>query len=269
MKTIAKTLVLSSLSLLATTLFSQQAFAQTSTENKEQAVSVIGFGAGYVPEYEGAQKRRAIPVLFGEYRNSNGFFVSSMKGIGLEKQAGDVEVSAALSYRGGRRDNRSNSSLFGSDDLKGMGDIPGSAVASLEASTLLAGTVKIHGSANLALNHRDNGNSFKFGVSRLIYQTNTDQVGLDFSTEFADRKFNQTYFGVTAQQSQNSGYRPYKLKNGFNQMNASVAWNHVIDQHWSVRTMLGVTQLTDEAANSPIAKNKTNPVLISTVNYRF
>jgi outer membrane scaffolding protein for murein synthesis (MipA/OmpV family) len=269
MKTTAKIMSLASLSLLIATLFSQQASAQTTTENKEQAVSVIGFGAGYVPEYEGAQKRRAIPVLFGEYRNSNGFFISSMKGIGMEKQAGDIEVSAALSYRGGRRDNRSNSSLFGSDDLKGMGDIPGSAIASLEASTLLAGNVKIHGSANLALNHRDNGNSFKFGVSPLVYQTGSDQVGLDFSAEYADAKFNQTYFGVTAQQSQNSGYLPYNLKAGFNQLNASVAWNHVIDQHWSVRTMLGVTQLTGDVANSPIVKNKTNPMLITTVNYRF
>lgn len=269
MKTTVHTRIASVLALFSIVAVSQSAVAQTAQDNKGQASTVVGFGAGYVPEYDGAQKRRAIPVLFGEYRNGEGFFVSSMRGIGMEKQAGEFGVSAALSYRGGRKDQRSNSSLFGSDDLKGMGDIPGSAVANLEVSTLLAGKVKVYGSGNFALNHRDNGNTFKIGVSPLVYQSNTDQVGLDFSAEYADRKFNQTYFGVTAQQSQKSGYRPYNLKAGFNQLNASIAWNHVIDNHWSVRTMLGVTQMTGDAADSPIVKNKTNPMFISTVNYRF
>lgn len=269
MKTTVNTRIASVLALFSIVAVSQSAVAQTAPENKEQASTVVGFGAGYVPEYDGAQKRRAIPVLFGEYRNGEGFFVSSMRGIGMEKQAGEFGVSAALSYRGGRKDQRSNSSLFGSDDLKGMGDIPGSAVANLEVSTLLAGQVKLYAGANLALSNRDNGNSFKFGVSRLIFQTSADQVGLDFSAEYADRKFNQTYFGVTTQQSQNSGYRAYSPKAGLNQMSASIAWNHVIDSRWSVRTMAGVTQLTGDAANSPIVKNKVNPMLISTVNYRF
>ena len=269
MKITAKQVSLSILTLFCSSLISHPALAQTQTQNNEQASTVVGFGVGYIPEYEGAKKHRAIPVLFGEYHNGKGFFVSSMKGIGLEQKVGDFELSAALSYRGGREDSRNNSSLFGSDDLKGMGDISGSAAANLEVSTQLAGLAKIYASSNLALSKRENGHSFKFGVSPLAYQSQSDQVMLDISAEYGDAKFNQTYFGVTAQQSANSGYKPYSLKAGFNQANFSVAWNHVIDSNWSVRTMVGVTQLIGDAADSPIVKKKTNPMLISTVNYRF
>lgn len=269
MKNSVKHLTSSALTLLSFALISLSAQAQSNPDNKEQASSVVGFGLGYVPEYEGAKKHRAIPVLFGEYHNGKGFFVSSMRGIGLEQQWDNVAVSAALSYRGGREDSRSNSSLFGSDDLKGMGNISGSVAANLEVSTLVGGMAKIYASSNLALSKRENGHSFKFGVSPMVYQTKTDQVGLDLSAEYGDAKFNQTYFGVSAQQSANSGYKPFSLKAGFNQLNLSAAWTHAIDSNWSVRTMVGVSQLIGDVADSPIVKKKTNPMLISTVNYRF
>jgi len=85
MKTTVHTRIASVLALFSIVAVCQSAVAQTAPENKEQASTVVGFGAGYVPEYDGAQKRRAIPVLFGEYRNGEGFFVSSMRGIGMEQ----------------------------------------------------------------------------------------------------------------------------------------------------------------------------------------
>ncbi len=269
MKIIANHVVISALTLLSSALITSHAMAQSASDNKEQASSVVGFGLGYIPEYEGAKKQRVIPVLFGEYKNSSGFFLSSLRGIGVEKAYGDFEISAALAYRGGREDNRSNNSLFGSDDLKGMGNIAGSVSGKIGVSTMLGGTVKAYADANLALTKRENGHSFKFGITPLVYQSKTDQLGLDLSAEYGDAKFNQTYYGVTALQSANSGYKAYSLKAGFNQVNASVAWTRAIDNNWSVRTMVGVTQLIGDVADSPIVKKKTNTMLVSTVNYRF
>lgn len=269
MKTKANFFALCSLAIASASLLSGTAAAQSTAANSDQASTVVGLGVGYLPEYLGAKKHRAVPILIGEYNNGKGFFVSSMRGIGMESNYGDVKLSAALGFRAGRDDSRNNSALFGSDDLRGMGDISGMLTGNLEVSTLVAGNIKLYASTNLALSKRENGSSYKFGVSPLLYQSTTDQVGLDLSAEYGDAKFNQTYFGVSAAQSARTPYKAFQVKAGFNQLSASVAWNHVIDSNWSVRTMVGVSQLTGDVADSPIVKKKTNPAILSTVNYRF
>lgn len=57
-------------------------------------------------------------------------FVSTTRGIGYGNSFGNLDYNAALSYRAGRKDRdvSSDSIASGSDDLRGMGDIKGSAI---------------------------------------------------------------------------------------------------------------------------------------------
>jgi len=56
---------------------------------------------------------------------------------------------------------------------------------------------------------------------------------------------------------------------GIANVTTSVSWNHVLDKNWSVHTVLGITQLASDAADSPLTKRKTTPLLMTGIAYKF
>ena len=266
MKHIFKLTAIAFSSLMA---MSFSAHAQDKTAQEPESTAVVGAGVFYAPEYIGAKKNRFGPAIYGEYQNKNGFFASTTRGIGFGTKVDDFSFSAALGYRAGREDSRDSKSLFSSDDLKGMGNISGSAIANLQAGTTFGPGIKASFNANLALSHRENGNSYNFGLSAPVFQAAADKVEVGGTLTYGDGKYNQTYFGVTPTQSTNSGYKAFTAKAGFSQAMATVAWTHVIDKNWSVRSAAGVSQVMGDAADSPLTKKKTSPILMTTVNYAF
>jgi len=227
---------------------------------------MLGAGVAYVPEYAGADKRRVIALPFLERTFDNGAFLSTVRGAGYQTTVEGFNLSAALSYGGGRKDHRS--SFSGSDALRGMGDIDGGVQAILGVSYKL-GDVGLSLSTTQSLGHRDNGATYTLGASLPLYSSASDQVGLGASAVYGDDKHARTYFGVTAAQSASSGYRVYGAKGGLETVGASVTWTHVIDKNWSVRCAAGVSRLLNDAGDSPLTARKTTPTLMTGFAYKF
>lgn len=259
------------LTLLSLCAFSSRSFAEDAPAAPAVSTSgdsfTAGLGLAYVPEYAGSDKSRVLPLPVLERTFSNGVFLSTQGGIGYQAKLGDFSLSAALGYDGGRKDHKENY-FSGSDALKGMGDIDGSAQAVLSAGYQL-GKVGLSVSTKQNLGHREYGSTYTLGVTAPLYTDATDQIGVGASAVYGDNKHMQTYFGVTAAQSAASGYRTYSAKGGFENVAAGVHWNHVLDSNWSVRSAVGVTRLTGDAADSPLTKRKTTPMLMTALIYRF
>jgi MipA family protein len=253
--------------LTALTLAILSLAAHTESQAAEPT-AVVGAGLAYVPEYSGSDKNRLTPALYAEYNWGNGFFASTMRGIGYAYSIDSIELSAALGYAGGRSDRDRNGVRPGSDDLKGMGDIKNSAIANLGASTRL-GEFNVGINAQLALTNRDNGNTYSLHASHPLYKSASDQVGLSMGAVYGDSKHAQTWYGVTAAQKARSGFAAYKAEAGFEKVSLAASWNHVIDKRWSVRSVGGVNMLVGDAADSPLTKKKTAPFVATTVNYSF
>lgn len=229
--------------------------------------TLVGAGLAYVPEYTGSDKSRVLPLPVFERSFSNGAFISTLRGIGIAHTLADVNLSAALSYGGTRPDHKRN--IFsGSDQLRGMGDIDGAVQAVLNASYRFD-AIGVSLGTTQNLNRRDHGATYTLGSSLQLHATPTDQISLGLSADYGDRKYVQTYFGVTPEQSQRSGYRRYSAKAGFTNIGATLTWNHVIDAHWSVLGVAGLKQLTGDAADSPLTKRSTSPMLLTSLIYKF
>lgn len=228
---------------------------------------LVGVGLAYVPEYTGSDKSRLLPLPVFERNFSNGAFISTLRGIGIAHTLADINVSAALSYGGTRIDHKRN--IFsGSNDLRGMGDIDGALQAVFNASYRFdAIGVSVGSTQNLS--QRSHGATYTLGSSLKLHASPTDQLSLGLSADYGDRKYMQTYFGVTSEQSQRSGYRRYDAKAGFTNVGATLTWNHVIDPHWSVLGVAGLKHLTADAADSPLTKRSTSPVLMTSLIYKF
>lgn len=226
-----------------------------------------GVGLAYVPEYAGGDHSRALPLPFLERSYASGVFLSTQRGIGWQTAGGAWRFSAALGYDGGRDDHKKNY-FSGSDALQGMGDIDGSAQAVLSVGYQLD-KVGLSLTTKQNLNHRQYGATYTLGANAPLYSSAGDQVGVGVSALYGDGKHMQTYFGVSAAQSAASGYRAYGAGAGFENLTASVNWTHVIDGSWTVRSGVGLTRLSGDAADSPLTKRKTTPLLMTALLYSF
>lgn len=99
-------------------------------EQSEGNVLTLGGGVDVAPRYSGSDKSRVGAAQVVDYAMANGFFISTTRGIGYGNNIGNLDYSAAVSYRTGRKDKdvSSDSISSGSDYLRGMGDIKGSAI---------------------------------------------------------------------------------------------------------------------------------------------
>ncbi|MES2150946.1 MAG: MipA/OmpV family protein [Pseudomonadota bacterium] len=227
----------------------------------------LSAGLAVASEYSGSDTLRAFPVLAADYQNRNGFFASTTRGIGYQAKLEALSVSGALGYDGGRKDKKEN--LFsGSDALKGMGEIDGAPVARLGLGYDL-GAVQFSAGADLALSHRERGKRYHFAASMPLLAGAGDRLSAAVSADYGDARNVQTFYGVTAAQSAASGFKAFKAKGGVEKVGLGLNWHHEFDKNWSLSSVAGLTRLTGDAANSPLSKRKTSPLLMSTVNYTF
>lgn len=229
--------------------------------------TMVGLGIGYVPEYAGADDSHFVAAPIIEHSFGNGFFASTRRGLGYQTTVGNVGLSAALGY-GGKRDEHDRNFGAGSDDLKGMGKISGGAQAIL-AATYRVGTIGLSIGTTQALSKRENGSTYTIGASAPLYTSASDQLAFNTSAVYGDNKHAQTYYGVTATQSARSGYRAYQAGRGFESINAAVNWNHVLNPRWSVNSTVGFSRLAGDAADSPLTRRKTTPMVVTGLIYKF
>lgn len=227
----------------------------------------VAAGIAVVPEYSGSDKTRVMPVIALDYQNANGFFASSLRGLGYATAIDGFKLSGALSYGGGRDDSKRTFGA-GSDALRGMGKIDNGAIAAFGVGYDF-GAFQLGLNTHLALSNRDRGNTVELAVGVPLVKSAADQVSLGATAKYADSKYNQTYYGVTAAQSARSGYRAYQAGAGFTSAQLGVTWRHVVDKNWSVNTIAGATHLVGDAADSPIVKRASAPVLVVTAGYTF
>jgi MipA family protein len=235
--------------------------------------NVLTFGAGIAgaARYSGADDYVVGPLLAIDWQLANGFYASSLRGIGYGGAVGPVYLSAALGYRGERseKDRNGLGGASGSPALRGMGDVKGSATAVLGASWAIVDGLALEWHAELPVTRRENGRKLGIGLTGTLYQQGKDHVTLSLATNIADRDYMQTYYGVSAVQSARSGYRQYRPKAGLYGAELGMTWKHMIDTRWGVTGTLSAVALTRDAANSPITKRPRSAAGALYATYSF
>ena len=102
------------------------------------------------------------------------------------------------------------------------------------------------------------------------YRVN-DQLMLTAGPEltWADGRYTQTFFGVTAAQSASSGLAAHSASSGINSVKINVGAHYKLTQHWGLGARWSAGQLRGDAANSPITEKKSQSSVGGFANYRF
>lgn len=91
---------------------------------------------------------------------------------------------------------------------------------------------------------------------------------VDVYANWADQRYIQTLYGVTAAQSVASAYPAYAAKGGLLGTTPSVGLNYNMDKHWDVLAYVGRTRLSSPVAASPLVQNPSQPVAAVFVKYQ-
>ena len=234
-------------------------------------VLTLGGGVDVAPRYSGSDKSRVTAAQVVDYAMANGFFISTTRGLGYGNRVGNLDYSAALSYRAGRKDRdvSSDSIASGSDYLRGMGDIKGSVVVVPGLGYRITDSLNVQLQAEVPVSERDNGEAVHFGIASPLYTSPENSVTLALTGSWGSSKYMQTYYGVSAAQSAASGFARHDAGSGIYAYSLNLDWTHKLTSRWSLLAAAGVTQLTGEAGDSPIVQRKTSPVGSLKVTYSF
>lgn len=268
------------LSVLAATLLLGLPEARAQSEPAVGNTLMLGIGAGFDAKYAGAKKIEAgvLPVL--DYQMSNGFFASSLRGIGWGGSTGPLGYSASLALRGGRDDKDKKGISGGSQELKGMGEIKAIGTLNLGLSYSLTDTVQLSAGVELPLSKGKDkdiarlkdtrhGRVFRLGAEAGVWSDARHELSIGLSASAGDKKYTQAFFGVSPAQAAASQYAAYAPKSGFHALDASVSWKYKIDSKWGVTSSLGATRLLGDAAKSPIVQRKASPTGMVMLTYLY
>jgi outer membrane protein len=235
-----------------------------------EAKRFVGLELDIEPEYAGASEQRLSRFLVFDYQNKNGFFVSTLRGIGYAAINKQLSWSGALTYRGGRTESSNSGSINdGSDALRGMGDVPGSLTLDLNAEVDLNDQLSATLETEFALTNQNTGNFYSLGLAYSLLDSSKDQLDLSLIAGYGDANYSQTNFGVTARQSRRSGYAIYAGKAGFEHLAATLEWEHTMNGRWSALSSLELKKLLSNAANSPVTHRKGSATLKIALLYAY
>lgn len=234
----------------------------------------VGLIAHYAPSYGGADdySLRLSPAGFIRY----GRFTISGAGGFTTRRDDDVErgFAAALVDRddlrlslSGRWTNGRKESA--SPRLAGLGDIEGTLLARLRLQWKPDGDWTWNLGVNADLLGHGSGWIADLGAARTW--TLGPQTRLQFAAAltFGSDTYLQSWYGITPDQAQRTGYAVYTPGNGFRDLGAGLTLRHEFSKHWGSYVNAGVSEHIGAARHSPLVRDPFGWSVGGGLVYRF
>jgi MipA family protein len=255
-------------------------------DKKDQDPWTVSVGGGIIskPDYEGSKKSitGVLPALSATYRFAEYGKVgidprNGLSWTPIEKE--EYSFGVGLGFDFGRKDN-ANGTAFqpGSKLLAGMGRIKPSAEFNVFGHYTLG--VPIYaalskglsdGKINAVTRDREGHGGTRLEVGFDVPWKPTNELTLTLSPNvvWADKKYQQAYFGVTAAQAAASSFKAYTPDGGVKSAGLNVRAEYKIDQHWTGNIDASFNQLRSNAAKSPLVSSKAQSTVFAGVSYKF
>lgn len=235
--------------------------AATSVSAQDQSSdrTVVGVAAIYAPARQGGDDYRLMPFPVIDLKYGR-FFASSRKGVGMTVLDGPaVNVGAGVTYVPGYRRR---------DAPVGIGRLSGGAGARIAADVRAGAFVASLGGTKVLSGDVD-GALIDASLAFPVRVTERLSLAPGVSATWADRKYNQAYFGVSPSQAVASGLPAYRPGGGIKDVSASVSANYRLSERTSLGASVGVSRLAGDAKDSPMVVDRTQPSAVLSVAYRF
>ena len=182
----------------------------------------------------------------------------AVRGEGTSAQGGlRVELVRSARWRsslGLRWDSGRDESA--SDDLRGLGDVRGTLRLRLSLGYRFDDGWRAGTALTTDALGRGGGWQGEVNAGRDWRLTPATTVGAGVSTGFGGSRWQQNYFGITAEQSVRSGYAAYSPGAGLRDIGASVGGRTELAGRWAVFYGGSVSRLVGPSAASPLVRSR-------------
>jgi MipA family protein len=275
--------------VLAFALASSAALARTPAANPMPDGShdmYVGLGVVSKARYEGADERKLVAAPVVQFQWSNGLFISGMSAGMHLSRVPRVEFGPLLEVQPRRR---------ASGEGTGAGGIEGTrfSLVAMPASfpeNRLAGMAEIHtrlqaggflnlyltpawrltGTALYGAGNARSGARLDLGVQRLALTVGAQhRVTLGAGITVVNRSHNAAFFGVSEEESVNSGNAMAAPAGGLKDVRIGARWNWALAPAWILTSSVQGTRLLGDARRSPLVERPTNLTVSTAIAYRF
>jgi MipA family protein len=248
----------------------------------------LGLGVQSAPRYDGTGVRqvRAVPVLQVEW--SNGLFVSGLNAGWHLSNSPTLEYGPLLGVVPRRNSSGNGGGVVGIGNV-GFTPVPGAEFRKGERTGLdgmddIGTRVQAGGFFNVYLDpqwrltssllygsgrERD-GLRLQLDVQRLAMPIGErHQISLAAGVTAANRNDNQTYFGVTLEESLRSRFEMYTPGGGLQDAHLDARWNWAWSPSWMMTTDVRAKRLLGSASHSPLVERSSNLTVTTAIALRF
>jgi outer membrane protein len=219
---------------------------------------VIGAGVAAAPKYQGSEDYRILPIPAIDIKRG-WFFANLRNGVGIEPISTEtLTISASAVFVQGIRSKDLPAGIDRLSDAVGARIFSsirtGGFVATLGATKVLGGTKGTIADASL---------SYRVQLSSRFMLTPT------VAATWADRKYNDRYFGVTAAEALASGLPQFTAGSGFKDISGALTASYRLTDRVTLSATGSVSTLLREVEDSPIVRKKTQPLGLFALTYRM
>jgi len=213
----------------------------------------LGGGVAAQPKYEGDDQMRvsAVPVISARYSDW-----AFLEGTSARFNMFAVGKATPKKFRAGPMMKLD----FGRDesnsrDLRGLGNVSTSVeLGGYMSYNIGAGRIRASIRQDVASGHK--GAVADFDAGMLVYHTPRFRAAVQAGVTWSSSKYNKSFFGVAPAQALGSGLPLYSPGSGFKSFSVSVGGEYQIIQQWSVGIRADYKRLFNEAANSPLVRQR-------------
>ena len=218
----------------------------------------IGLGPVMSPAYEGASKKdiSVAPLISLRYKDllqvdNNQIRVNVFGRDGALLQSSRFRAGPMVKIDFGRKEKDS-------PDLRGLGNV-GTAfeIGAFVSYDLGPFRYRIRARHDLASGHK--GTLADFDINLAVYRTKTVSIGAVLGTTWANSKYTNTFFGITAAQAKASGLPTYTAGAGLKDIAFSVGSEVKVTPSWAIVLNAGAERLLSKTKSSPLIAKRGNP----------
>ncbi len=229
----------------------------------------VGIGATNQPKFPGSSESmtRVLPFAAIEYGR---VFLGGAPGTGIPAGLGaylyrdsvwTLGVGLGQDLTKPRRESDS-------PRLHGLGDIDSTPLGAVFASGRWP-WFAVRGSVVSDVGGNDEGTKASLDLEARYHPSSNITLAAGPGATWADRRYQQTFFGISKNQSLNSGLEEYTVKSGINNLRFSLSMDLRLNRQWILGTRFTITALNGEAGKSPITERKRTNSLAMFGVYRF
>jgi outer membrane scaffolding protein for murein synthesis (MipA/OmpV family) len=249
------------------------ALSVTAHAQERQWSGAVAIGGGVKPDYQGSGDMEATPYFEG--RVNYGPYALEFQGLNLKLNLSPIEgwsFGPAIDMES-KRDDKVKSVAVGKmaeiDDALEAGGFIG-----YSRGDVFSKNDKLGAELSYMTDTSDTYGG-AYGEAKLIYGKRINDrwsVGSSVKATYVDKKYAQTYFGVSAADALASGLPAYNLKSGVRDVSLGVKATYQLNDRWSVMALGSYKRLLGDFADSPIVKieGSADQLLVgAAIGYRF